>query len=99
QDGGLLPTLILVVIYAIVSGIAFPISLAGALNAVEPSIAGAGAAVGGFLQMFLGSVMTAIVAAISLQSAFPIAILISGSVAAALAVFVLLVRPKPIWRE
>ena len=98
QGGGLLPTLTLVVIYSIVAGLAFPISLAGALNAVEPRIAGAGAAVGGFMQMFLGSVMTAIVAAISLESAFPIAVLISGSVAAALAVFIILVRPKPIWR-
>ncbi len=99
QDGGLFSTLTLVVIYAIVSGVAFPISLAGALNAVEPSIAGAGAAVGGFLTMVLGSLMTALVAAMSLKSAFPIAIMISGSVALALAVFVLLVRPKPFWRE
>ncbi len=95
--GGLISTLALVVVYAIVSGLVFPTSLAGALNVVEPSVAGAGAAVGGFLQMFLGSIITAIVAAVALKSAFPLAVLISGSMVAALAAFVFLV--KPTWRR
>lgn len=95
NGGGLIPTLALLVVYSLVSGLAFPASLAGALNVIEPNVAGAGAAVAGFLQMFLGAIMTAVVAAITLRSALPMALLIGGSMAAAFVAFVLLVRPKP----
>ncbi len=92
--GGLLPTLALLAVYAVISGLTFPISLASALNVVEPNMAGAAAAVGGFTQMLFGSITTAIVAAIVIQSAVPLALMISGSVTAGLITFVLMVRPR-----
>ena len=81
-------------VYSAGSGFLLPNCLAGALDSVEPPIAGSASALGGFIQMGSGFVSTMIIAATVLTSFVEVAGVMAACAILACASFVILVLPR-----
>lgn len=81
-------------VYSAGAGFLLPNCLAGALEAVEPPVAGSASALGGFIQMGSGFVSTTVIAAIVLTSFFELASVMAICAVLACACFCVLVLPR-----
>lgn len=81
-------------VYSAGSGFLLPNCLAGALDSVEPPIAGSASALGGFIQMGSGFISTMIIAATVLTSFVEVAGVMAACAILACASFVILVLPR-----
>jgi MFS transporter, DHA1 family, multidrug resistance protein len=81
-------------IYSAGPGFLLPNCLAGALEAVDPPIAGSASALGGFIQMGSGFISTMVVAAILLTSFVELAIVMAVCTMLACGFFCVLVLPR-----
>jgi len=81
--------------YSVGSGFVVPNSLAGAITAVEPAVAGSAAALGGFLQMGAGFVSTLVMASLIQTSFLQVGAVMFGCTLLSLLFFVVLVVPRP----
>ena len=81
-------------VYSAGAGFLLPNCLAGALESVEPPVAGSAAALGGFIQMGSGFFSTMVIAAIVLTSFVELATVMAICAALACACFVVLVLPR-----
>jgi DHA1 family bicyclomycin/chloramphenicol resistance-like MFS transporter len=81
-------------VYSAGAGFLLPSCLAGALDAIEPPIAGSASALGGFIQMGSGFISTMVIAAIVLTSFVELAVVMTICAVLACACFVALVLPR-----